>query len=82
MEHHRIGSSKARAKFSQLLRAVLAGNRYTITLHGKPVADLVPAQPLNRADRVAAVEQMREFMRGAPPIQAAAIKALVNDGRA
>jgi prevent-host-death family protein len=33
---------EAKAKLTELLRAVEAGERITLTRHGKPVADLVP----------------------------------------
>jgi prevent-host-death family protein len=36
-----IGSFDAKAKLSELLREVERGRRYTITLRGRPVADLV-----------------------------------------
>lgn len=39
-----VRSCEAKAKLSELLRGVKGGNRYTITLHGVPVADLVPPQ--------------------------------------
>ena len=38
-----------------LLRGIQAGNRYTITLRGEAVADLVPAEHNKNADAVAAV---------------------------
>lgn len=35
-----IGSYEAKTKLPESLRGVQTGNRYTITLHGEPVADL------------------------------------------
>jgi len=37
-----IGAFEAKAQLSRLLRAVEEGERFTITVRGKPVADLVP----------------------------------------
>ena len=37
-----IGSFEAKTKLPELLRGVLEGAHYTITLRGKPVAELVP----------------------------------------
>ena len=37
-----IGAFEAKAQLSRLLRAVEQGERFTITVRGKPVADLVP----------------------------------------
>ena len=37
-----IGAFEAKAQLSRLLRAVEQGERFTLTVRGKPVADLVP----------------------------------------
>jgi len=42
--YQEIGPFDAKARFSELLRGVSAGQRYTISVSGKPVADLVPSQ--------------------------------------
>jgi prevent-host-death family protein len=54
-----IGSYDAKTKLPELLRQVQAGRRYTITLRGKPVADLVPSEQARRADALSAVAAMR-----------------------
>lgn len=58
-----IGSYDAKTKLAELLRQVQAGRRYTITLRGKPVADLVPSEQARRTDTAAAVAAMRAFTR-------------------
>lgn len=55
----KVGSFDAKAKLSELLREVQQGQRYTITLRGRPVADLVPSESAVRHDVHAAVEAMR-----------------------
>ena len=77
-----IGSYEAKTKLPELLRGVQAGNRYTITLRGEPVADLVPAQSSKSGDAVAAAEQMRELMLSATPVPGVDRKALIDEGRA
>lgn len=77
-----IGSYEARTRLPELLRAVQSGNRYTITLRGKPIADLVPAEGHTRADAAAAVEAMRRFMHAAPAVEGIDLKALRDEGRA
>jgi prevent-host-death family protein len=77
-----IGSYEAKTKLPELLRGVQAGNRYTITLRGEPVADLVPAEGSKHADAAAAVEAMHQFMRSAPPVKGVDLKALIEEGRA
>ncbi len=76
-----IGSYEAKTKLPELLRGVQAGKRYTITLRGEPVADLIPAEG-KQADAAAAVDAMRQFMRVAPDVEGIDLKALINEGRA
>lgn len=57
-----VGSYEAKTKLPELLRGVQAGNRYTITLRGEAVADLVPANDKNLSDAVAAADEMLHFM--------------------
>jgi len=40
-----MGVRELKATLSEVLRAVDSGNRVRITLRGRPVADIVPAQP-------------------------------------
>jgi antitoxin (DNA-binding transcriptional repressor) of toxin-antitoxin stability system len=66
----------------ELLCGILAGNRYTITLRGEAVADLVPAQESKRPDAVVAVDEMLAFMQTRKLVSGINIKALINEGRA
>jgi prevent-host-death family protein len=56
-----VGSFDAKAKLSQLLQEVKRGRRYTITLRGHPVADLVPSESATCHDAHAAVDSMRKI---------------------
>lgn len=56
-----IGPFDAKARFSELLRGVSAGQRYTISVSGKPVADLVPSQASPLADARLAMEALRKL---------------------
>jgi len=76
-----IGSYEAKTKLPELLRGVRAGNRYTITLRGEAVADLVPSAESKRSDAVAAVNEMLAFMQTRKPVAGIDIKALINEGR-
>jgi prevent-host-death family protein len=38
-----IGAYDAKTKLPELLRLVQEGQRFTITLRGKPIADLIPS---------------------------------------
>lgn len=50
-----IGAFEAKAQLSRLLRAVEQGQRFTISVRGKPVADLVPHRP-DATEAVAALQ--------------------------
>lgn len=54
-----IGSFDAKAKLSELLREVQRGQCYTVTLRGRPIADLVPSGRAAQHDARGAVEAMR-----------------------
>lgn len=79
-----IGSYEAKTRLSELLRGVLAGNRYTITLRGEAVANLVPAEHDRQADAASAVDEMLAFMlsQQSAPTGAVDLKALIEEGRA
>jgi len=54
-----IGAFEAKTHLSRLLREVERGRRYTITLRGRPVADLVPSGSATAEERREAVRAMR-----------------------
>lgn len=58
-----IGAFDAKAKLSELLREVKQGQRYTITVRGVPVADLIPSENIMSHDVKTAVEEMRNIKR-------------------
>ena len=77
-----VGSYEAKTKLPELLRGVQVGKRYTITLRGEAVAELVPADGNKHADARAAVEEMLAFMQTRKPINGVDLKALIGEGRA
>lgn len=77
-----VGSYEAKTKLPELLRGIQAGNRYTITLRGEAVADLLPAQSNKHTDAITAVDEMLFFMRSRKPVGSVDLKALMNEGRA
>jgi prevent-host-death family protein len=58
-----IGAYDAKSRLPELLRRVRGGQRFTITVRGKPVADLVPSEPARPQDFIQAVEDMLNFDR-------------------
>jgi prevent-host-death family protein len=75
-----VGSYDAKTKLPELLREVQGGRRYTITLRGEPVADLVPSARGKLADPRAAIAAMRAFPR-VRGVDAAAVDAWIAEGR-
>nr|VFJ43882.1 MAG: prevent-host-death family protein [Candidatus Kentron sp. FW]VFJ63372.1 MAG: prevent-host-death family protein [Candidatus Kentron sp. FW]VFJ66694.1 MAG: prevent-host-death family protein [Candidatus Kentron sp. FW] len=59
--HAQVGAFDAKTKLSELLRNVQDGKNYTITIRGKPVADLIPSGDIARQDIHAAVQAMRDM---------------------
>jgi prevent-host-death family protein len=54
-----IGTYEAKAKFSELLRRVQAGESFTITRNGERVADITPIKELPKLKRK--IGCMKEF---------------------
>lgn len=77
-----VGSYEAKTKLPELLRGIQAGSRYTITLRGEAVADLVPAQGNKQSAATAAVDDMHAFMLSRKPVSPFDLKALMDEGRA
>jgi len=58
-----IGAFEAKAQLSRLLRAVEQGEHFTITVRGRPVADLVPHRSPSSEGVAAAIEALQTFPR-------------------
>lgn len=76
-----IGAYEAKTRLPALLRAAQAGQCYTITLRGVPVATLGPLQDNPGPDPVAAVAAMRQLAASAPTVAGDTLRALIVDGR-
>lgn len=53
-----IGSYDAKTKLPEILRRVEAGEAFTITNRGKPIADLVPSRTGSRQKAQVAIENI------------------------
>ena len=73
-----VGANEAKTKLPELLRGVQAGERYTITHRGEPIASVPVAT--RRHGAADAVERMKRFMAEAPILDVD-IKALIEAGR-
>ena len=75
-----IGAFEAKTHFSALLERVARGEEVLITKHGKPVARMVAAATVDRADIDDAVEQLRRFRKGTT-LEGLSWKELRDEGR-
>lgn len=75
-----IGAHEARTRLPQLLRRVQEGERFVITKHGRPVAELIPVGEISR-DRVrAAIEDLKTFQKS-HSLQGLSVRELIEEGR-
>lgn len=75
-----IESSDAKIRWSEILRAVEKGQRYTITLHGKPIADLIPSESTQRNDVAAAVDALLRMPK-VKGVSGETIRECISEGR-
>jgi prevent-host-death family protein len=53
-----IGSYDAKTKLPEILRKVQKGQSFTITNHGKPVADIIPSRSINHEQILEAIDDI------------------------
>ena len=54
----KVGSYDAKTKLPEILRRVEAGESFTITNRGKPIADLIPSRSSNRLKTESAINNI------------------------
>ncbi len=58
-----IGAFEAKTHLPQLLRRVEAGERFVITRHGRPLAELIPFRLRDSGKVQSAIDALKEFQR-------------------
>lgn len=58
--HEEIGSYDAMTKLPEILRRVEAGESFTITNRGKPIAEIVPSRATSRLKCKAAISNIKK----------------------
>lgn len=77
-----IGAFEAKTRLPAYLRSVVAGERFTITQRGKPVAELVPVGTAQECKQNDAAKRMLVFARRQQGLASKVdIKSLIQDGR-
>lgn len=74
-----IGSYEAKTKLPEILRRVEAGEAFTVTNRGKPIADIIPSRARDQAQTQAAIDTILTLQQ--PPISNVNMKALREHGR-
>jgi len=78
-DYKEIGAFYAKTRLSEILRKVEQGERFTITVRGRAVADVVPTQARNQRAFEEAVERlMHPKIKG---ISHEEIRAAIEEGR-
>lgn len=75
-----IGAFDAKTRLSELLRKVDQGERFTITVRGRAVADVVPSQVRQRERAAEAVRRLRAMPR-IEGISGETIRDWIQEGR-
>jgi prevent-host-death family protein len=58
-----VSAREANQSFSTLLKAVVEGEEVVITRRGKPVARLIPIEPVADAERQAEIDRIMAHLR-------------------
>ncbi len=74
-----IGSYAAKTKLPEILRRVEAGEAFTITNRGKPIADLIPSRAKSRLKAQAAINNLLQMKK--PVVSDADLKAMREEDR-
>lgn len=75
-----VGAYEAKTHLPELLRRVEKGERITITKHGHPVAELIPASDERRrqvAEAIAGIEKLRKGRK----LGDMTIRQMIDEGR-
>jgi len=77
--NEQIGSYDAKTKLSEILRKVQKGQSFTITNHGKPVADIIPSRSTSHKRTLEAIEEILKIQ--GTMVSDDVLKSSIEDGR-
>lgn len=75
-----IGVFEAKTHLPRLLKRVQAGERFVITRHERPIAELIPYRSADRDQVRTAIENLRE-LRKSHSLGGLSIRELIEEGR-
>lgn len=74
-----IGTYEAKTHLPKLLDKVEKGERFIITRHGRPVAELVPVKRRDTGAILRAIEELKAFQQSQP--LGVPVRDLIQEGR-
>ena len=75
-----IGAFDAKTHLPRLLQRVQAGERFVITKHNRPVAELIPFQPRNPDKVRSAIAGLKAF-QASHSLEGLSVRQLIEEGR-
>ena len=75
-----IGAFDAKTHLPRLLRRVQTGERFVITRHGRPVAELIPFQATDPGQVQAAIDDLKAFQR-THRLGGLSVRDMIEEGR-
>ena len=75
-----IGAFEAKTHLPRLLRRVQTGERFVITRHGRPVAELIPFRPTDPDKVQAAIDDLKAF-RQTHCLGGLSVRDMIDEGR-
>ncbi|MCY3641013.1 MAG: type II toxin-antitoxin system prevent-host-death family antitoxin, partial [Gammaproteobacteria bacterium] len=74
------GAFEAKTHLPKLLRRVQAGERFVITRHSQPIAELVPFQPQDSDKVQAAIDWLKDFQQ-THSLAGLSVRQMIEEGR-
>ena len=75
-----IGAFEAKTHLPRLLRRVQAGERFVITRHGRPVAELIPFRTADPDQVQAAIDDLKAF-QATHSLGGLSVRDMIEEGR-
>lgn len=75
-----IGAFEAKTHLPRLLRRVQTGERFVITRHGRPVAELIPFRTTDPDEVQAAIDDLKAF-QATHSLGGLSVRDMIEEGR-
>ena len=75
-----IGAVEAKAHLPRLLKRVQAGERFVITRHNRPVAELIPFRTRDAGKIRAAIDDLKAFQK-THDLGGLSVRQMIEEGR-